>query len=237
MKNEYLNPDDEAVLDTFWILHYLKKLQSLTIDGLLVRYILEDGATDIGKAPSRDMQEEIIRSLEREGVFDVQRLDYSPPHDKDRSSSYRLNNPPDCYGLNINKKVLNKTFSKYEGWVRAIRSKEAAKKKLGDHLHLYADGKAEFLGEMGTFRSKTKTHAFLTVLGIDKNTALTFEDIKRNANNHDFIANENHFFKKEREIDDVLREIKEKLKVVKSGSFPILKRKKGGRYCWEWVEK
>jgi hypothetical protein len=93
------------------------------------------------------------------------------------------------------------------------------------------DGIAEYKSITATFSFGTKARALLDYLFIGKNTPLNINDIRNNCNQK--INLDSHHFKKEKDVSDTIKYIKDKLKVKKGEYFPIYKKGK----TFFWIEK
>ena len=95
-----------------------------------------------------------------------------------------------------------------------------------------ADGIADYRTAQWTCREGTKPRALLTFLTGNKNTPFSLEDIQRFCNKN--IRLEKHRFRGEKDVDDTIRGICNKLKVRKGEYFPIHKVENSK---WIWVER
>lgn len=97
-------------------------------------------------------------------------------------------------------------------------------------LEYYRDtGLTIYRSTESTFKAHKKGGAILKFLCDNKNTPFSIEDIRTKCNPN--IAIIKHHFKRKKDTEDTIRNIKSKLKVKKGEYFPILKR--GGFWIWE----
>jgi len=105
-----------------------------------------------------------------------------------------------------------------------------------DKLVFYPeDGKIEYRKEFGDTIKGNKDYALLLILSQNKNTIFNIQDIWQHCNS--LVNKESHKFRKEKDIDDTIRQIRFKLKVPKGASFPISKEGEKDNKKWSWSEK
>lgn len=105
-----------------------------------------------------------------------------------------------------------------------------------NRLNFYpTTGDIEYKNEMGIVKSGNKDYALLFLLHKNKNTPFNAEDIQKHCNPS--VNKSAHKFKKEKDIDDTVRQIRFKLRVKKGAFFPIMKRGEKGKKLWLWIEK
>lgn len=109
---------------------------------------------------------------------------------------------------------------------------ERYSKIIANKLRFYPiSGDAEYKTAIWQFKPGKKSYELLVFLGENKNTNWKTDDIKRYCNSK--IAVVKHKFKTEKDINDTIREIRQRLKVNRGEFFPIFKQEKG----WIWLEK
>jgi hypothetical protein len=109
---------------------------------------------------------------------------------------------------------------------------ERYSKIIANRLRFYPiSGDAEYKTAIWQFKPGKKSYELLVFLGENKNTNWNVEDIKKYCNPKIVVAS--HKFKTEKDINDTIREVRQRLKVNKGEFFPIFKQEKG----WIWLEK
>ncbi|MDE1970028.1 MAG: hypothetical protein KGI50_00400 [Patescibacteria group bacterium] len=103
-------------------------------------------------------------------------------------------------------------------------------KIIANKLNFYPEsGDAEYKTALWQFKGKAR--AFLTILRKSKNMNFHVDEIKKHCN--PLINIKKYQFRKAKDINDTLREIRSRLKVGEGELFPIFKQEKG----WIWLEK
>lgn len=91
-----------------------------------------------------------------------------------------------------------------------------------------------FDGKRYTFRPGSKTHALVDFLYKNKNVPFNISDIVNNCNKK--VKNTAHLFKKEKDIDDTIRNLRKSLKCCKNAYFPIIKATVRGKITWTLID-
>ncbi|GEM_PF-3554533 len=132
--------------------------------------------------------------------------------------------------------ILKKLAGKESIGNNVISEKVSVVKQDRNKLAFYQEtGDIEYKNEVGVVKSGNKDYSLLSLLHSSKNTAFNIEDIKKHCNH--LVNKSDHKFKKEKDVDDTIRQIRSKLKLTKGAYFPIVKRGATGKKVWLWIEK
>lgn len=235
--------------EIWWVLKRIKKEYLATPDDKQVHFSFVPGEVlIIGQtptAPSVEDQKQALRILRKIGAI---KLD-SYTHLVKMTGKNSFTGEPIINGVYLD--ILQPKFDEiYEEFktretykqrvpeqvvppqveIRELPHSQSKKLPGSTKLIFYPDdGHGEYRGSVWPFKGKAR--ALLTIFNENKNTSFPLENIQKHCN--PLINNPKHYFRSPKDINDTIREIRNRLNVNKGEYFPVHKQENS----WIWLEK
>lgn len=103
----------------------------------------------------------------------------------------------------------------------SAKVKESREKKDLKFYYVSKDGEARYKGKFAEFKEGTKTRALLDFFFSSPDIPFNIKEIQNGCNKN--IKNPKHWFRKEKDIDDTVSQIRNKLGVATFSLFPLCK--------------